>query len=304
MPHRGAVGKQILGWEQSQHAHQTARVIRVRVGQGHEVEAPDMAVPEHRRDDAGANVETPIVSAASVDQQVVIAGRLHQNRVARADVQKGDAQPVAASFQDLPARAQQHQQRTGAGTHQSFRPASGEHEAHQRTVIGSDHQGRRRGEMELRVRQAGDQVRKADEPGERVGKDAEDNGRRGGPQHQKAEGQHAGRYEEAGEGQQEQVGQDAEGWHRVERLHQDGQRAEIGGHACDDIRQQVEPYPLPHVWRRLMGLQDFGGRQQDGGHRCKGQPESHVGEGPRVDKDDEHGGQDEGVAGVVAPFDA
>ena len=62
----------------------------MRVGQGHEVEAPDVAVPEHRGDDTGADIETPVISAAAVDQQIVIAGRLHQNRVPRADVQKRD----------------------------------------------------------------------------------------------------------------------------------------------------------------------------------------------------------------------
>ena len=158
--------------------------------------------------------------------------------------------------------------------------------------------------MELCVRQAGDQLRQADESRDRVGKGAEDNGRCIGPQHQQAKGQHAGRYEEAGEGQQEQVCQDAEGRHRVERLHQDGQRAEIGRHACRDIRQQVATEALPPAWRRWVRFQDGGSRQQDGGHRGKRQPKAHVGEGPRIDEDDEHGRQHQGVAGVAAPFDA
>ena len=113
--------------------------------------------------------------------------------------------------------------------------------------------------MELRVRQGGDPFRQADEPRDRVGKGAEDDGRCTGVQSQQAQGQHAGRYEKAGEGQQEQIGHDAEGRPRVERLHQNGQRAEIGRHACRDVRQQVATQALPIAWRRGVRCKDGGG---------------------------------------------
>ena len=54
--------------------------------------------------------------------------------------------------------------------------------------------------MELRPWQVGNELRKADEPRDRVSKEAENSGSRGGPKHQQPQGQHASRNKDAGEG--------------------------------------------------------------------------------------------------------
>ena len=102
----------MLRIKQLEQAGQAAGVVRVHMGDGHEVEAADVMLPQNRGDHAGTDIELAIVGAAAVDEEVVALGGLDQNGVTGADIQKGDAKLAGPRGPVLPTRPAEDQERT------------------------------------------------------------------------------------------------------------------------------------------------------------------------------------------------
>jgi hypothetical protein len=75
----------------AQHGAQTARVIRVRVGERDHIEATDWAIPEKGREHALAHVEAAAAARPAVDQDSPALGRLDERGIALSDVEERDS---------------------------------------------------------------------------------------------------------------------------------------------------------------------------------------------------------------------
>src|SRR5438876_1328638 len=129
---------------------ETARVIRIGMRHGHDVEARRRAVPEIGQEDALAHVETSRAAGAAVDEKPRSFGSFHEDGVALAHVEEGDTQLAIAGPHPLPERKRQDETEEPGRCDAGPAPRAEEGEKGQRRVPARDGDPSGRGQVDER----------------------------------------------------------------------------------------------------------------------------------------------------------
>ena len=242
-----------------------ARVIRIGMRHGHDVEARRRAVPEIGQEDALAHVETSRAAGAAVDEEPRSFGSFHEDGVALAHVEEGDTQLAIAGPHPLPERKRQDETEEPGRCDAGPAPRAEEGEKGQRRVPARDGDPSGRGQVDER---GGEERRRLDgqaqgpehEP-ERLEEDVRD--QLGHARDEQRE--HAERGAGGGQGNHDEIGGDACQRELVEVGEHDGRdgelRAQADGHrGGEPVRPPARAEPGAQ-WHRQP---DDAGRGREG----------------------------------------